>query len=307
MIFAIINSPLFPCSRNHLFHARKLGSGFSQLGYRVIEINKIESVIDLQANDLIYISNHFAEEFHLKPFRNLLSKKLLKILFKTKAKILFWALHTVPNYENYLSIDNLYPTGESFLLKSEINSNDDLKKVNSEKYIPLRFGSPINPIFGKKNIYYERIYSCNYVGSRYSLDYVEFLKKCELNTFVHVYPPICDEVKRINSYFLSKSSLCMFSKLHKKRGAFTERLPEALSAGCIVLHNSKKLNLKKIDQSVLRYFSNKNELYKQLLEIESYSRLDILSLIELSFNLYIENRLSYKDISSDLIDVMFKN
>ncbi|MDB4309107.1 hypothetical protein N9913_02235 [Porticoccaceae bacterium] len=167
MIFAVLNSPFYPCPRTHLLHVRKLASGFSQRGYHFRIIDKIDEILDLQATDILYVSSHFCCDITHRPFSVLLEKKLIPRLRKTRAKLILWNFHILHNWSELHSLDkSVVHLGED-LYADAVDQEPVLSNFRKKfDVLALKYGSPMHPNF-PCTIEVETDIDFNFVGHPY--------------------------------------------------------------------------------------------------------------------------------------------
>jgi hypothetical protein len=81
-----------------------------------------------------------------------------------------------------------------------------------------------------------------------------------LKSYIKLTPPIINEIKRVNSFTLSKINLVFHSEENKRKGIITERFAEALSYGNIIFHDNKRINEKIPELQGCRYVKSYEEI-----------------------------------------------
>jgi len=258
MNFVILNSLLFPVPRTHYLHIKKMAQGFAQLGYCVIETDTLESLISLKENDIVYISNHFYVDFYYRITRQIQLDYLKKILEKLVCKVLFWNFHTLETDFFYQNNNNWLFLTESFY--DEHFKEDNLDFYSKVRFYQLQYSSAVNDLMDIE-LPQSFKFDFNYVGSRYN-EYI--LKKIKnnisLKSYIKLTPPIINEIKRVNSFTLSKINLVFHSEENKRKGIITERFAEALSYGNIIFHDNKRINEKIPELQGCRYVKSYEEI-----------------------------------------------
>lgn len=228
MKIIIINTRNLPCIGTLLFTFKKLSLGFASYGYSVFEINDEEQLKNLEDSEknIFLFSNHgMVNSNHdlnlFLPFNKF--KKSYKILW-------FYADTLIKNYT--LPLTNYILTSEHWRSEPELESHARLFKFhkNLTNYVPLTFSSFLTPesigTFKRTDKF-----DAQFVGAFYKN---EWTRKIE-NSLIYNTPPYISEDFRIDTYLNSICSLGFHSKENILNKCVVERVPEALSLGCVVL------------------------------------------------------------------------
>lgn len=240
MIFALLNTALFPCPRTHRLHVRKLAAGFVQRGYHFREIVRLEEVADLQKCDILYVSSHFHVDVSHRFFSGLLHKKLIRILNKTRCYLLLWHFHVSPRPQDFLAMgDRALHLGED--LYSDAVSREHVLDSFRKKFdvLTLKYGSPLHPEI-PLNTEVERDLDFNFIGRSYKRELTQY---CEVNynSLVRLTPPSVSEPLRMNSFRRALINLTFHANENVVKGVVVERFAEALSMGGIICHDHPRI------------------------------------------------------------------
>lgn len=301
MNFVILNSTFFPIPRTHYLHIKKFSVGFTQLGYNVIETDSIRSLIELNENDIVYISNHFYVDLYFKFSRNSQLKHLIDILNKITCKVLMWNFHTVnskyffSDNSNWLFLTESYNKGH--FMREDIN-----QFYSNVNFYQLQYSSTKNDLIKYKEFNNFK-FDFNFVGSPYNVDILNKIKNNKkLLSFIRIAPPVINEIERVNSFINSKFNLVFHSEGNKKSGVITERFAEALSYGNIILHDNLKISEDFIDLPGCRYVKT----YEDVIEIYEYfnnlSEIQISEVIKINREYWIKSPYSYRIQALNIIN-----
>jgi hypothetical protein len=301
VIFAILNSQSYPIPRTHYLHVVKFAKGFEQNGYNFIEIKKIEDILLLTQNSFIYISNHyFVSKSHIL-FRKILHKKLLESLKKTKATPLFWGFHDIPEIQKHF-ID------KSHLYLTENFSHDfakNLEKLNfyeDRRFYKLKYSSCLddrNSFLSLPSKKEKIIYDFNFIGSRYKTTLLNSINSNRnYKSCILFYPPIQNEIIRVSSYSKSKINLVFNSDENISKGFFTERFPEALSMGNLLIHDSPAIDKGFKSEGVIYTY-----ILQEILDIAKNTTIKrALEISELNYKKWQSTDLSYRKQAIKIIN-----
>ena len=149
----------------------------------------------------------------------------------------------------------------------------------------------------------QRPRSIYYVGSRYNHRLCSELRSRYADSFIHEHPPFLNTIMQWNQLSLSKISVCLFSPSHVEAGSFTERLPESLSAGNIIIHNHPNLpDWINAIQSVFFVDGSLESFYSKINHILDMSDHLLDELGDASLRAYQANSLSYKDFAVKILN-----
>jgi hypothetical protein len=265
MNFVILNSSFFPIPRTHYLHVKKFSVGFAQLGYNIIETDSIGSLIELNENDIVYISNHFYVDLYFKFSRNSQLKYLSNILNKITCKVLMWNFHTIKsnyffsNNSNWLFLTESY--NQVHFMREDIN-----QFYCNVNFYQLQYSSTKNDLIKYKEFNNFK-FDFNFVGSPYNVDILNKIKNNKkLRSFIRIAPPVINEIERVNSFINSKFNLVFHSEGNKLNGVVTERFAEALSYGNILIHDNQKISEYISELPGCKYI----ESYEDIIEICNY-------------------------------------
>jgi len=220
-------------SQTHRLHVAKLATGFSQLGFRSIVLNDFKLISELGKNDIVYISNHFTVYYPNVIFSKQLVGSLFKAMQSSAATFLLWSGLDYA-HSSMLELSNVYVL---------LDCTDKRLRVanRSEKTLEVRYCSSQMPNTLRYKPVRLRRHDVYYVGSRYDRELCLNIAKAFPNSFIRQRPPIVGSIPQTNRLMDSKLSLGFFGASHKDASTYTERLPEALAAGCIMIHNHPNL------------------------------------------------------------------
>ena len=301
MIFAILNSIEFPIPRTHYLHVKKLAYGFIQNGYKFIEIKKVNDIKFLSKNCIVYISSHFFIDKFRVPFRSFLLKKLAKVLSKTPANLLLWSFHDIDLRNDFISDkSHLYLT-ENYSNDWVNNCEKKLKFYDEKVFYKLEYSSYMDDRVPYKNLNFSNNKICfdfNFIGSKYKIKTLNKLKNDKFfKSQILFYPPIQNEIIIIQSFGASKINLVYHSNQNIKKGFFTERFPEALSLGNIVVHDHPDIQKNFKSEGIV--FSTDLKYIKSLI-----NEISLKKIRELSFQNYLiwqKSELSYRKQAQKII------
>lgn len=297
MFFAILDSFLYPLSQSHRTHVDKLATGFAQLGYRVIKVKTLQELQALSDKDILYLSNHFELVFKQKRISEYLLLRILYSINKGKPRLLLWSFHHFSDLLNRFDFNCLY----LFDPCSKLTFTGHIKN----KSIYMKYSSFVDPL-SMNNLPHlplsHRPSSIYYVGSRYNHQLCSELKARYADSFIHEYPPFLNTIMQWNQLSLSRISVCLFSPAHVDAGSFTERLPESLSAGNIIIHNHPNLpNWVNSIESVFAVSGSLKSFISMIDYILKMSDCKINELGHASLCAYQANSLSYKDFAAQIL------
>ncbi len=300
MIFGVLNSTMFPCPRTHKLHVYKLAAGFVQNGYVFEEINSVDRLKYLGANDILYVSSHFAVDITHRFISGVLENMLHKVLSNTKCKLLFWNFHTTPCIDRWSEFSSrslhLGEDMEDSYIDTEmvLVAFRRLYQVHKLKYSSpfLNSYAPLGKL--------QKIYDFQFAGSNYKSELTQFCNK-NYKSFIRISPPIMDEIQRINSFGQSRVNLVFHSTANVNKGIIVERFPESISLGGVIAHDHPGISEKygKVDS----FF--KVNTAEDLVEVHEFiSRLsesDYANLREISYDVWDRSDLSYFDQAKKII------
>ena len=243
MIACYLDSFAFPLSRNHRFHVKKLFTGFTQIGWHTRKIDSLNDIMRLSENDIVYISNHFYVEKHLRPFRKNNLKRLFSIIKKSRCKFLLWNFHDLPLEDEYnlMRSKNILHLGED-MYPSAIAREEKLSIFRAlYKVYSLRYSATKLPTGRFVTRSFEEV-DVQFVGSRYKTDWLdEIQKQKDIKTFIRLYPPVQNEIERLNSFESTRISLCFHHDSAIEKGIVTERFYEAIACGNLIIHDHPRI------------------------------------------------------------------
>lgn len=292
MIFAILNTVEFPVPRTHYLHVKKFSIGFIQNGYSVVEIHKIGDIMSLESSSIIYISNHFYVDINKSLFKGILFKKLKKILKNTKAIPLLWSFHDLPSLEEILNNrPHLYLTENYY--DDCIEKYTKLNFYKDKVHHKLTYSSYIDDRINFSDLPWavEIKYSFNYVGSKYQYNLLNSIRENKkFNSKILFYPPVQNEIIRLNSFASSKINLVFHSNENIDKGIITERFPESLSMGNFIIHDHPRITNEYKSEGLIFTIDLKRIFdYENLIDegnIKEYS--------ELNYKLWQNTDMSYR-------------
>jgi hypothetical protein len=300
MIFAFLNSIDYPISRNHYLHIKKFSRGFEQNGYTVIELNKVEDILLLTPESLVYISSHYYIESIRRPFRSYLHSKLVSHVKRSKASFILWSFHDVPPIDKYLE-------GKNHIYLTENFSDEWLKKehklefYNNRAHHKLIYSSYVDDRIDYFGLPWkiDLQYAFNYVGSVYQKKILNSIKNnpCYKSQILF-YPPVQNEIKRLNSFTSSWINLVFHSVLGVQKGVITERFPEAMSMGNFIIHDHPRIS-KQYNSNGIVYFDSLEFIY------ETINRLKLDDVLESSYRNYTlwqNSPMSYRKQAIEIIN-----
>lgn len=295
--FYILNTSLFPNHGTHIISNRKLGKGFEQNGYEIIEIDDNNlSRIENKRDNIIILSNFMDFNKNMDQIIEF-SKKydniyyILWFWFNIQNIPFKYWVHTFQEYKyepENIEYKNLYL---QFIELTEQN-----------KFIPYCFSSYIDPLsnYKEKNAIKKEI-DVLYIGNHYELETLSVIKKQNFNHFIHLSWGGVDAITGdiFEEYYRkSKIVLGLMCPLNNASHTVTERIWEALSFGCLVLTNSK--TAEKITDGVVVYYKDVDDLLEKIkfyLENEE----ERLKKIEKGYDIFISER-NYKKNAKQFIE-----
>jgi|TARA_B110000208_G_C11775170_1_gene431767 hypothetical protein len=302
MIFAILNSIEYPVSRNHYLHIKKFSLGFVQNGFTVIELNRVEDILLLGPDSYVYVSSHYYTEKIRRPFRTFLHNKLVKFLKNTKAAPILWSFHDMPDVEKYLiNKKHIYLT-ENYS-EDWIKKETKLKFYNDKVHHRLIYSSCYDDRIDYSDLTWEidLKHSFNYVGSVYKKKILNAIKNNPIyKSEILFYPPVQNEVKRLNSFSSSSINLVFHSDSNIEKRIITERFPEAMSMGNFIIHDHPKISKDFVSKGIV-YYDSINHIYDVIdrLRLE-----DVLESSKLNYILWQNSKMSYRKQAIEIINII---
>lgn len=241
----LVNTPNLPCPGSHYLHTIKFLNSFKHFGFEFIEINRIDQINNHpDSNDnIIYVSDQGWREAHFN--RNWSGE--LDVLSKyTESNFIFWFWHE--KYDILKNkINKFVLTGEHMRLRPDPSSTLHIGfydfQLTIDNYIPLTFASNIHPDEIKvKTDFNNYIYDCNYVGYGYNKDWSSHIQS-QVKSYIKYTPPHIPEQQRVDSFLNSLTTLGWQSRYNKLNNCITERIFEGMSYGCLVIHDSKYIEM----------------------------------------------------------------
>lgn len=263
----IINTPELPCLGTLNYTFKKLSLGFSYNGYNIKEIKTQQTLLSIEdsENNIFLISNHGIE-------KNINNLNILDCLnsFKKSFKIL-WFFHTFLSIHKELPITNWVLTGEHFRKTPRLQSHVKAYNIQNklQNYVPLTFSSFLNPGDIGKNIRSD-IWDIQFVGNYYKTQWTSKLK----NAYIRNTPPEISEQERIYSFNNSICSAGFHSDANILNYCMVERVPEAISLGCVSLTDNPAAveatdgisilvnSFEELEEKILYYKYNKQDRIK---------------------------------------------
>lgn len=267
----IVNTKTFPVLWTLNYTFQKFANGFVQLGYQKGFVKSDEELMNIadEENTILIFSNHCFSNKQVDcigPLKKF--KKALKIL---------WFFHDFIITNGDIELDNWILTGEHWRDIPKLTGHKIYYDLQSkmDNYVPLTFSSflPINEIGkNKKNI----IWDSQFVGSGYKKEWTSQIS----NSFVRNIPPFISEEQRVESFINSLSSMGFHSNENIQNNCVVERVPEALSFGCVVFTDNKIAeeitggiveyveSLQQLKDKIKFYKNNEHERYKK--ELSGY-------------------------------------
>jgi hypothetical protein len=304
LIFAIVNTKEFPLLRNHYFHVKKFADGFAQNGFSIVEISKLNDLNNLNSSNFYYISNQFHSDHFRKPLRKFLINKLKKCVSNCKATPILWGFHDTPELCFIVAERKHIFLTEDFSPEWVENHEPKLRFYNDKIHHKLQYSSNLDDRldfdlspFAKAKPKFD--YDFNFIGSRYKVDLLKRLRNTnKVKCHIHFYPPVQNEIKRLNSFSSSKINLVYHSKLNILKGFHTERFPEALSMGNIIVHDHPKIDSKFRSKGVIF----ETEYYKIIKTLKSFKNDDINDIKKENYITWQKSELSYRKQVKILLD-----
>lgn len=294
MIFAVLNSPLYPCPRTHFLHVRKLASGFVQRGYHFRIINKIDEIFDLEASDILYVSSHFCCDITHRPFSKPLQRKLIPFLRKTKAKLILWNFHILPSWSELNNLDkSIVHLGED-LYDHAVDENPVLSNFRKEfDVLAIKYGSPMHPSY-PCNVSVEKDLDFNFVGHPYK---EHLTRHCNENysSLIRKTPPSISEALRVNSFRNANINLVFHANANVQKGIVVERFSEALSFGGIIFHDHPRIAHEYKNVDSIMFVQTTDDIDKKYKKVMAMSEVERIQLRQNSWEVWKENKLSYFD------------
>jgi spore maturation protein CgeB len=263
----IINTPELPCLGTLRYTFKKLSMGFLYNGYDTREITTQQelSTLDDTENNIFLISNHGVQ----KDINNSNSLDSLS-KFKKTVKIL-WFFHDFLSLHKEMPFDNWILTGEHFRKTPRLQSHIKAYTIQNklQNYVPLTFSSFLNPEDIGKNIRSD-IWDIQFVGNYYKSGWTSMLK----NSYIRNTPPEIPEQERIYSFNNSICSAGFHSDANILNYCMVERVPEAISLGCISLTDNPAAteatdgisilvnSFEELEENISYYRKNKEERIK---------------------------------------------
>lgn len=305
--FYIINTSILklPLDGTHILSNRKFAKGFEQNDYQVIEIlndKEIEKIENLKGN-IIILSNFmdFKNDWDQivefgKRFDNLL--------------YILWCWHSIKNppFKYWVYTFQEYhfePSVEKFKLEYQLFKQMEENKL----FIPYRFSSYIDPKTNYRQLNnLEKIYDLVYIGCSYEMDKIKLIQeKKNYKSFIHISGGGDNAItgdKFAQIYRQSKICLGFMAEENNEKNTVTERIWESFSFGCLVLTNSKAIDI--ISQGTAIYYNDSQDF---LTKIDFYLKNDNerLNKIESGYKIF-ESYGNYKKNAKEFIDFIdFKN
>jgi len=302
MIFAILNSIEYPVPRTHYLHVKKFSLGFVQNGYTVIELKKIEDILLLKSDSIVYISSHYYIEKKRRPFRSFLHKKLLKYLINSQVIPVLWSFHDVPDIQNHIkNRSHIYLT-ENYS-KNCLKKYEKLSFYNDKKYKKLIYSSCLDDRINYSDLPWkiDIKQSFNYVGSVYKREILNAIKNNPIyKSEILFYPPVQSEIKRLNSFSSSSINLVFHSDSNIEKRIITERFPEAMSMGNYIIHDHPKISKDFVSKGIV-YYDSINHIYDLIdrLRLE-----DVLESSKLNYILWQNSKMSYRKQAIEIINII---
>lgn len=302
MIFAILNSIEYPVPRTHYLHVKKFSLGFVQNGYTVIELKKIEDILLLKSDSIVYISSHYYIEKTRRPFRSFLHKKLLKYLINSQVIPVLWSFHDVPDIQNHIkNRSHIYLT-ENYS-KNYKKKYKKLSFYNDKKYKKLIYSSCIDDRINYSDLPWEIDIkqSFSYVGSVYKREILNAIKNNPIyKSEILFYPPVQSEIKRLNSFSSSSINLVFHSDSNIEKRIITERFPEAMSMGNFIIHDHPKISKDFVSKGIV-YYDSINHIYDLIdrLRLE-----DVLESSKLNYIIWQNSKMSYRKQAIEIINII---
>lgn len=291
MIFALLDSKIFPCPRTHNLHLRKFSFGFIQNGYQTITIKNENDLSKLSENDIVYVSNHFSVDLFHRPFKRIIQKKLIQILEKSRCKVIFWNFHTCHDIKALQNFKTraVFLT-ENFYSGYEQNENTLKEMMQNFDVKKLKYSSTT---LNKPNFKKNRKYQLQFVGSRYKTDILNKASK-KFKSYIKFAPPIQDEITRVNSFSNSIICIVFHSDDNIRKGIIVERFPEALSAPSIIIHDHPRINAE-YNSSGLYYVENEDEFFSSVDKVLNKNNYELEELYMQNWEEYKKSDLKYYD------------
>lgn len=295
MLFCILNDWRFPCPRTHMLHVRKLAEGFIQRGYHYRELQSAQELEHLQECDLLYVSNHFSCDPLHRPFAELLSRQLVARLAATRARLLLWHFHTLPDPGLLAGLSG-HPAlhiGED-LYPQAIEAESALKHFRQVfSVLPVRYASPFHPSYATFRDLPRR-WDFNFVGAGYRHTLTSHCAR-NYNSLIRNTPPAISEPLRVNSFRLAEVNLVFHSSANVDKGIVVERFAEALSLGGLIFHDHPRITREFGGVAPVFEVGSTGDIDREFKQLRSLSPAERRALRQRAFEAWKTSGLSYFD------------
>lgn len=294
MLFCVLDSRLFPCPRTHQLHAAKLAEGFVQHGYHYRVLHDPREIGWLSEADVLYVSNHFSTEPLHRQIRARLQARLMAHLSSTRASLVLWSFHTVPDWA---SLEKLPPRvvhlGED-LYQHAIAREPVLSEFRRRfGVLPLEYGSPIHPTLSTR-VSIPKDFDFNFIGHGYQRELTEHCTR-HYRSLIRNTPPNVSEPLRVNSFRRAQVNLVFHAPANIAKGIIVERFAEAMSMGGIIFHDHPRIAERFPSLASLRLVREPQDIDQNFSELMAMTEDEREALREASWQAWRASGLSYFD------------